>query len=444
MLPILLATLISLASAAENPPTPTATLHLGEFVSEALQESPKAQKSDASYREAHWKKMEQLNIFLPTLSVSANHLLDYKYQYIDIQLPGSPVTIIFPEIVPTTVAAGNVILPVFDGFAGVNRFRAALDYEDASEHENNWTKFQLRQDATDLFYKALGAKLLRTVSEQNLKTLEDHLRDIQYSKKAGVSTNYDVLRVEVQVSEAKSALMSSVDDADIARLKLAEVLGKDREDREPEGDLPVLKADLIQNVTDDKMVETITARNDIQAFRSRAEGAARTETASSLFIVPQIYLFGDYDYYNNINNHWIDPNAFRNSYDYGVGVKWTLFDGLASISKARESVEQHIQAEKSAEMAQHKAVQDLQYWKRKYRYFCAVYDARVSDIEKSTESVRLAHEALRVGTNTNTDLLDSETDLYRSNAGAVNAQVGAIDALINLELATGTKIYDFN
>jgi outer membrane protein TolC len=65
-------------------------------------------------------------------------------------------------------------------------------------------------------------------------------------------------------------------------------------------------------------------------------------------------------------------------------------------------------------------------------------------VQKSTESVRLAREGHRVGARTNTDLLDAEAELFRAQAGVVNSQVGAIEALINLELTVGKKIYDFN
>ena len=64
----------------------------------------------------------------------------------------------------------------------------------------------------------------------------------------------------------------------------------------------------------------------------------------------------------------------------------------------------------------------------------------MGDITKSKESVRLAKEGRRVGTRSNTDLLDAESDLYKSEAGAISAQIGAMEALINLELSVGHKI----
>ena len=65
-------------------------------------------------------------------------------------------------------------------------------------------------------------------------------------------------------------------------------------------------------------------------------------------------------------------------------------------------------------------------------------------MQKATESLRLVKEGRRVGARTNTEFLDTETELFRAQAGQVNSQIGAVEALINLELATGQKLYNFN
>ena len=94
-------------------------------------------------------------------------------------------------------------------------------------------------------------------------------------------------------------------------------------------------------------------------------------------------------------------------------------------------------------MGELKAANDVEFWKKKLMYFISVYQSRQSDIQKAGESVRLAKEGRKVGVRTNTDLLDAELELFRAQASSVNAQIGAVEALINLELATGQKIYTF-
>ena len=111
------------------------------------------------------------------------------------------------------------------------------------------------------------------MAAQNVSALEDHLRDAELFKKAGVSTNYDVLRVEVQVSEARSDLLDATDNIVVAKQALAEALGKPAEDRDLAGDLPVLKPEVLKAIsggpvgTDDRL--------DIQSLRARVGARSR-------------------------------------------------------------------------------------------------------------------------------------------------------------------------
>lgn len=412
------------------------SMTLQQAISEVDQSSPKVQRAKSVYEENSWKKTEAYAGYLPRVTASGNYLLGKNYLLTNVA--GFPNAI--PQVIPTTIYTLNAELPLFDGFASTQRYQSALSMEHASKSDYEWTRFTTQREITLQFYKALGAKVLQQVAEKNVKTLEDHLKDVSLFKKAGISTNYDVLRVEVQVSEAKSELMNATDNVDISRNKLGESLGQEIEVRQPVGQLPVLSAELIKDVSS----SDIYTRGDLQSLQEKVEAFDHLESAASRYLVPKISAFGQYQYYNNINDRFADKAAFRDAYQFGLNFTWNLFDGMVSIAKSKESVQQKYQADKALQMARIKGKQDFEIWKRKYVYNCAIYKSRLNDIEKTRENVRLAREGRRVGARTNTELLDAETDLFRAEAGAVNAQIGAVEALINLELAVGRKIYDFN
>jgi outer membrane protein TolC len=413
-------------------------LTLDQAVSELLRGSPRIERAQSAMNEASWHKVESYAGFLPVVSASANYLLSKKYLYTDIVFGGAPASI--PAIVPTSIFALNAQWMLFDGLANVDRFRAAIAFERSSQDDFDWTQFQSERELILTFYKALAARELRDVAEQNLKTIEDHLRDVNSFRKAGLSTKYDELRVEVQRSEAQSELLNSSDNVEIAKNKLAELLGKESETRELAGALPALNESLLKNLGNRAREE----RKDLAALGEKTRALELQEAANGRFWVPKLGLFGQYQYYNNRNDTLSDWANYRSAYQLGLSLNWVFFDGLSSIAHSRESVEQRYQSQKSLRMAELKAGQDFEMWKRKYLYFCSVYRSRVGDVEKASESVRLAREGRRVGSRTNTELLDAESELFRARAGVVNSQIGAIEALINLELSTGQKLYDFN
>ncbi|MNT22599.1 Outer membrane efflux protein [compost metagenome] len=159
--------------------------------------------------------------------------------------------------------------------------------------------------------------------------------------------------------------------------------------------------------------------------------------------MPKVAAVGQYSKYNNKNDRFDDSDAFRDAYTVGLQLTWNLFDGFASTARKHEAIEQRYQTEKNLVMGELKAQNDAEFWKKKFLYFCSVYQARQSDIQKAGESVRLAKEGRKVGVRTNSDLLDAELELFRAQASSVNAQIGAVEALVSLELATGQKIYSF-
>lgn len=431
ILALILASLYSLNSVAQN-------LTLDEALRESSQNSLQIQKSQAGLEEAKWKKTEAYSGFLPSLSANLNYLTDKKYMLLETTIGGNAMTI--PQVVPTTQLTLRATLPLFDGFVSTNRLKAGQVSVESAKSDYEWTQFMVTRQVITQFFRSLASQTLKDVAEQNLKTLQDHLRDIQAFKRAGVSTNYDVLRVEVQVSEAQSELLNSQDEAELSKYRLGEVLGHESEKRPLVGQLPVLSENLISKLND-KILEQ---RKDIVSLRQKKEASRIQYQSLKDTWAPRISLFGQTDYYNNRNDRFDDNGAFRDAYMIGLNLNWNLFDGLLSTSKTGQSEQQTIQMEKSVKMAEIKAQQDFEFWKRKYKYFCAVYRSRVNDVTRSKEAVRLARVGRRAGVRTSTELLDAESDLFRSRAGQINAQMGSIDALMNLELVSGQKLYDFN
>ena len=427
---LILSSLMVMAAQAE-------TVHVQKIVSEALTQSLQLQKTEAAYEEASWKKSETLQGFLPSLTGSVNYLTNKKYMLVDVNLGGNPASI--AQVVPTTAYTLNASLPLFDGFASTHRLLSAKHAQKSAEYELDWARFSIERQTILQFYKAIAAKSLKEVADQNLKSLNDHLKDTLAMKKAGVSTNYDVLRVQVQASEAESEILNAQNNLDAAQMKLAEILGKESEDRDLVGQLPEIGIDVVQKASQLKAED----RADLKALRERRSAADSLDDSTGAYWVPKIAAFGQYQYYNNINDRFTDDAKFREAYMVGLNLTWNLFD-IASIAKSKQSSAQYVQMQKNIQMTEIKAKQDLDFWKKKLNYFINVYQARRADIDRSLEAVRLAKEGRRAGVRTNTEQLDAEVDLARVRAHQVNAQIGAIEALVNLELATGKTLYNFN
>lgn len=417
------------------------SLSLTNAVQEAKVQSPVIARLQAVKEENSYKHLEALSGHIPSLSLGANRLLSKKFMFIDLAFTPGSTPVSFPTIIPTTTYSLGVNWNLFDGFATINRIQAASQMENASEIELGAALFGLERETSLRFFHALAAEILVQVSEHNVATLEDHLKDVRYFKQAGSSTQYDVLKVEVQASEARTELINAKSQRELDKLKLAEAMGKERDDRTLSGTLPELAATDVQKVLAQELKPM--ARKDILAQGMKVEALANQEAAASAHWAPKLNAFANYQYYNNRTNTVWDTNDFRGAYQVGLGLTWDLFDGLKSYARDGQATALRLQAEATLREKQLKAVQDMNFWRSRLTYFSALFDAKKNEVDKARESMRLAREGRNAGIRTNTDLLDAELDLFKAEAGKVNAQVGALESLLQLELSTGTSLHSF-
>lgn len=413
-----------------------------ESVLSKISGSPRLQRSGSMAEEASWKKTEGLSTLLPTFTFGASRLLEKKYLLTDITIGNAPTPTSIPQILPTTTYSVGAQWTIFDGWANVERFQASKSFEKAAKDEHTWAQFQTTREAVLLYYRAVAAESLKAVAEQNVKSLEEHFRDVENFRKSGMNTKYDVLRVDVQASEARSELLNATDNTAVTRLRLGELLGQDLAQASLGGTLPVLGPEAIAGLQVGDLKTASGKRADLAALSERIEASHKLANAADKYWAPKVSLGAQFQNYNNRDDSW-EQDKFRDAYTVGLTAAWT-FDGvIGPYARDRQAAEQAFQAEKTLEMSRLKAANDIEASKRRYLYFCNVFKARQNDIGKAEESVRLAKEGRRAGVRTNTDLLDAELELFRARAGLVNAQIGAIESIINLELASGQELYKF-
>lgn len=410
------------------------TLSLVEAQDIAVQKSPIIQMSEGRRDEYRGKTITSFASFLPTLKASGYKYFDQKFQTLTTNLNGTPT--VFAFVQPHSFGRVSLGLPLFNGLRNLNDYRSASMMEDSASKNHDWSSFVLKRSVREAFYRALAAKELAIVSAENIKTLEDHLNHIQARKRGGLTTNYDVLRVEVQLDEATTQKIEADDRVVIAREELSRLMGTPDDKRELSGVLPEPSTQVnVSNLSTQDL-----DRKDLESIKLASESARYSKNSQNLWMVPEIGFMANYDWYNNTNYSWQRADQYRNAYGVGLYVNWNLFDGGESIGKAKESVGRLVQAQARTRLEEQRIPITLETLKRRYRYGVALYKTAISDIKKSEESVRQAIEGTKQGIRTVSEQLDSQLDLFRSKATKVNAQLLTAEALINLELTTGKDL----
>jgi outer membrane protein TolC len=415
-----------------------APLSLGQAQSQAAELNPSLKKLDAQARAAEAKPAADLAAYLPHVGLDAQHLLDARYGDMEVVFGG---VITFPAAFPQDTLTLDARWTLFDGLRGWRQRQGDVAEAQAARLELSHAAFRLRQEVAMRFYKALAAQQLADVAQQNVATLEEHLRLAQATEDSGSATPFDVLRVSAQHEEAVAGALQAQDQAGLARLDLGQAMGLSADARSLDGSLPVPRAGDVA----DGLAPDLASRQDLQALALRREAQDRRAQATLASWAPQLYLFAERQYYHygEFNPLILPTNdasgrmSFGDMYMEGVGLSWDLFNGGADLSRRAEAVAQAQAAEQGLAAAQLAAGREFDSWKRRFHDSTRLYEARLRVLEECQESVRLAQLGLKAGTRTNSELLDAELDLFRARAGLVQAQSDAAEAKLSIELLQG-------
>ena len=407
-------------------------LTLDEAVKSANENSHELKAMRLETESAQWGETKAMAGYLPKLELGARHLFSERFEELEVPFAGD--VFVMPAIQPYSSLGLSATLNIFNGFQTTNEMSAAKLASQASDYRLKRKEEQTRVEIRTLFLRALGSQILLDVAEQNIQTLQSHLSDVGARIRSGVSTRYDSLRVEVQLEEAQTDKVSAQSGVVVSRAKLFEAIGTADDNKPLVGKLPedLARIDVAKPRPDS------SSRTDRAALISERDQIEKQSRAAKAHWLPKVSLFGDYEWYNNINHSISESDErFKSAYGLGVQMSWNLFDGGASLASQRQAaLANKIADERVARFDQNMPVA-VEEAKRRFSYDVINYNAKLSSIRKAEEAVRLAKGGVKAGTRTNTEVLDAVMDLNRAKASAVKSQIDAVEALGQLELSLG-------
>lgn len=412
------------------------SLTLQEALNIAKENNSVIRQLRLKYDSAEWGRIKAMSTYLPKLSLRGQHLLDDKFQVEPVNFSGS--TIPFAVALPYTEFDLRAEYTLFEGFAGVNQYEADRMQEKASELELARAEFQLERDVRARFYQALGAQILQVVAEQRVKNLTEHLNTSKRFVQNGVTTNYDVLRIDVQLADAKNDQLQAEDNVVLAKNRLAQVLGQSAVTQSLAGDFPSIEKIMIP----EDFAPSDKQRDDIQAKLLKEESAHKMSQAAKAWWSPKVNVYAEKQYYDYTDRDWQYSDHYNDAYFVGLTLNWEFFDGGVALANQKQAANQAAIEAETAREALLELPQEFDLWKRKYQRSVLIYRSNSLSITKAQEAVRQATNGRKAGTRTINDVLDSELELNQTKAKMVQAQIDAIEALGNLELASGKKLYD--
>jgi outer membrane protein len=391
-------------------------LSLQDCIKIALETNPLQEAAGKGVETARETVGESSAPYYPELSLQSRYARWQARAFLPggLSLPGVPL----PTIVGPTndwMAGLRVSYILFDSGERRAQYRSALARQGVAEEEKSRITQDLVLGVYQGFYGVAAAMETFTVAKENLNRSKDHLRLAKERKAAGAVSQADVLRIQVETSNAELALVRAESLIQISKGSLNTLMGLAVESPlalEIKGediispDLPDLSKALDQAIRD---------RPEIKAAKKRIEALVGGVEAAKGAFGPKVRAEGSY------GRRDTDFPPQDEEWLAGVSIEWPLFTGFYRRHHLARTKVEVSREESETKQLLLKVRQEVWTAHNKFKEAYEAVQATKVLVQDAQESMRLAKERYEAGAGTVTDLLDSQTALARALASQVEA-----------------------
>ncbi|KKQ76906.1 MAG: Outer membrane efflux protein, partial [Candidatus Daviesbacteria bacterium GW2011_GWF2_38_6] len=276
-------------------------LTLKESLEIGLQNSKDIKISRSKLNYADSKLTEINSQFLPQFKLFGN------YTRVSDNIPPFEVTIPFS---PNPIRISEPILnnytfkigfsqPLFTGLKLLSLRSSAKLNRNASEQDYSKEGNEAAFNIYNAYWNYYKADEINKVIAQSLKQMEEHLKDTKSFFKNGLVSKNDLLKLEVQYSNAKLMYIEAENNLEIARVAFNKALGIDLNSntKVAAGEQSAI---VDRYELSDIMNEAVNNRKELKSLAYRVDASKEGVSAANSSWFPSLYLTGNY-YYSNPN-----------------------------------------------------------------------------------------------------------------------------------------------
>lgn len=423
-------------SAAQN----TRTLKLSEAVELGLNQSRMLAIGKEKIKSADAKIDEVKASRLPVLKFLSGYtrLSDVPPFIVSLPFPGTTPFTIAPVILDNYVMKLSAAQPLFTGFKLENLEESAVFAAKAMYSEYDKDKLELSSMIKMQYWSLVKAKQFVVVAAESVEILKTHVSDIQKLQKAGMAQLSDILKVQVQLSEAEYRLIEAKNQMQLAMMGLNNTL------RLPLGtqlDVTEIPNEQVPEVSLESMVDkAIMIRPDLKASELRVKAGETQVKVAQASWYPQVSAFAEYNY-NNPNMRIVPARSqFDQTWAAGIQISMDLWNWGLNSAQSRQAEAQLAQAMDASALTKEAIQIEVMQSYTLMKQAIDKIPVTETSIRQAEEQVRVVNARFASGGAIMTDILDAETALILAKMNRVQAIIDLEMAKVKLEKSIGSTI----
>lgn len=410
--------------------SPGEPLSLQEAVAVALEHNPSIRIARENYRRAGGAVVEARGASRLDLGITATYTRFDKVEQAEI---GGGQTITLGEI-DSRQAVASLTQPIdLSGILG-----AAIDAAEyrrlAAEFDLRTTQHELALAAESAYLAVLEARETARVAGESVARLQEYVELAQIRLNAGAAPEFDVLRAETELANARQTQLLAENGIRLAEAQLANVLGVRLPRPVPLED-PEVPAQTLPGLPE-MIEEGLQARPESLSAEAIVQAADRGIHIARRGLRPTMAVTANYRY--NGNTTLFQPREF--TADAMLVLNLPLLD--MGVTRGRVQ-----QAEADREIARAASEQtDLQIRLEVEQSYVSVENARErlaaaeATLQEAAEALRLARVRYDAGVSIGVEVTDAEVAYTSAETNVVNARYDLLLARARLARAVGRPL----
>jgi len=396
---------------------------LEEALGLAERNNPNLEQSASSVEIAGYQELSAWGQFLPNLNLS--------YQYSDASSGRLDPT---GQAITTTSYSAQLrgSVDLFRGFRRFTDLKGARLGVAASEARFREAEYTTSEGVKISYYNAVANRELVRVEEDRVQRQEDQLAFVEQQLELGRATRSDVLRSQVDLNNARVALLNTVNSARNSRYALAEAVGV-TEPLEPV-ETAELAAERLPYDENEILSMALSGAPSLVSARSQAAADEAAVASAKSAYLPTLTFGGGWAWSN------IEYPPQSRSWSLSLSGSMPLFNGFTRESQlytARARADQSRSVERAVEL---KLRKDLDQALGTIDAAVASIDLAAQTVELAREDLRVTQERYRLGLATILDLQAAQITLLQAEVDLIRRRFDYQLGLARLEALLGTNL----
>ena len=337
---------------------------------------------------------------------------------------------------------GNLTLSqlLFQGGKVGAGLSGARSYEQASRAQLEETRNDITYRTRRAYLTALYTERLVQIAEGGRQLAADQLRRVETNQRVGSTSDYELLRAQVEVSNQDPVVIAARNDRDIAFLQLRWLVNVPPEVPLELDPGPLAAADSIVDVDLDAVSSATVQRASIEMAEATVDYRHQAVRVYQGDMWPALHLnvyLGAQAYPNRIL-----PSAgnFRRDWNASLSLSWALFEGLRTRGQVAQAREMLTQAQLQLAQTREQVALEVAQARAELERSRALLVARRQTVSQAQRAQHLASVRYANGITTPLEVSDARLALQQAQVNEAQALRDYLLGIAGVERALGHPV----